>query len=80
METVQVIINILLVITAVLLVIVVLLQDAKTAGLGSAFGNDNTTFGRNRNAKLSRETKLQKLTVIFAIVVGVLALALLILS
>ncbi|MBO4879574.1 MAG: preprotein translocase subunit SecG [Clostridia bacterium] len=80
MPTVQIIINILLVIASVLLVVTVLLQDAKTAGLGSAFGNDTTALGRSRNQKASREAKLQKVTVILAIAIGVLALVALILS
>lgn len=80
MQTVQVIINILLLIAAVLLVIVVLMQDAKSAGLGSAFGNDTTSFGNKRNAKVAKEAKLQKLTIALGIVIGVLALALLVLG
>ena len=80
MQTVQVIINVLLIIASVFLVIVVLMQDAKSAGLGSAFGGETSSFGSKRNAKIAKETKLQKLTVILAIVVGVLALVLLILS
>lgn len=77
MSTVKIIINIVLVISAVLLVISVLLQDAKSAGLGAAFGNDTTAFGRSRNQKASKQAKLQKMTVILAIIVGVLALVLL---
>lgn len=78
METVEIIINIVMLIVAVLLVIVVLCQDAKSAGLGSAFGNDTTALGQSRNRKVTREAKLQRLTVIFAIALGVLALALLV--
>lgn len=80
MQTVQVIINVLLIIASVFLVIVVLLQDAKSAGLGSAFGGETTSFGSKRNAKIARESKLQKATIVLAIAVGVLALVLLILG
>ncbi len=80
MSAVNLVINIVLVIAAVLLVISVLLQDAKTAGLGAAFGNDTTALGRGRNAKASKQTKLQKATVVLAIIVGVLALVLLVLN
>ncbi len=79
METINVIVNILMLIAAVCLVIVVLAQDAKSAGLGSAFGNDTTSFGKARNAKVNKEAKLKKLTVIFAVIMGVLALVLLVL-
>lgn len=78
MEIVELIINILMLVVAVLLVVVVLCQSAKSTGLGSAFGNDTTALGKARNAKVSKEVKLQKLTVIFAIVLGVLALVLLV--
>ena len=78
MQTVEIIVNILMV--AVLLVIVVLAQNAKSAGLGSAFGNDTTALGQARNAKAGREAKLQRLTVIFASVLGVLALVLLVIG
>ena len=78
MQTVEIIVNILIV--AVLLVIVVLAQNAKSAGLGSAFGNDTTALGQARNAKAGREAKLQRLTVIFASVLGVLALVLLVIG
>lgn len=80
MQTVEIIVNILMVIVAVLLVIVVLAQNAKSTGLGSAFGNDTTALGQVRNAKAGREAKLQRLTVIFASVLGVLALVLLVIG
>ena len=80
MQTVEIIVNILMVIVAVLLVIVVLAQNAKSTGLGSAFGNDATALGQARNAKAGREAKLQRLTVIFASVLGVLALVLLVIG
>lgn len=80
MATVKVIIEIVMVIAAVLLVVSVLLQDAKSAGLGAAFGNDTTAFGRSRNAKASKQAKLQKATIVLAIAVGVLALVLLMLG
>lgn len=79
MKVVELIVNILMLVVAVLLVITVLLQSAKSTGLGSAFGNDTTALGKARNAKVSREVKLQKLTVIFAVAMGVLALAMLVL-
>ena len=79
MQTVELIVNILMLIVAVFLVFVVLKQDAASAGLGSAFGNDTTALGQARSQKAGREVKLQKLTVVFAIILAVLALALLVL-
>ena len=78
-EILNLVVNILMLIVAVCLVVVVLTQDAKSSGLGIAFGNDTTSFGKARSAKATKEAKLQKLTVIFAIALGVLALALLVL-
>ncbi len=80
MPTVRVIINILLIVVSIVLVAVILMQDAKTAGLGSAFGNDTTALGRSRSAKASKEAKLQKLTIVLGAAVGILALVLLILG
>lgn len=79
MQTVELIVNILMLVVSALIVLVVLLQDSKSAGLGSAFGNDTTALGAARNAKAGREAKLQKLTVVFAIILGVLALVMLVL-
>ncbi len=70
-------IQIILVIAAVLLIIVVLLQKSKSSGLGSAYGSDTETFTQ-RGKAVSREAKLQKITVIIGICMGVLALALLV--
>ena len=75
MDTLNLIIEILLAVIAVLLVIVVLLQKTKTAGMGAAFGGETESFTQ-RGKAASREVKLQRLTVIFAIIIGVLALVL----
>ena len=80
MPTLRIVLNILLIVVSIVLVAVILMQDAKTAGLGSAFGNDTTALGRSRSAKASKEAKLQKLTIILGAAVGILALVLLILS
>lgn len=79
MQIVEIIVTVLMLFVAALLVGAVLAQDAKSAGLGSAFGNDTTALARDRNVKVSREAKLRKYTVVLAIVLGVLALVLLVL-
>lgn len=79
MQIVEIIVTVLMLFVAVFLVWAVLAQDAKSAGLGSAFGNDTTALARDRNVKVSREAKLRKYTVVLAIVLGVLALVLLVL-
>lgn len=76
MDIFEIVVNFLLLIAAVLLVIVVLAQDSKNSGLGSAFGSETTAIN-SRSKKASREKQLQKLTVILAIVVAVLAVLML---
>jgi len=75
METAALIIRIALMLISVLLVVVVLLQKTKSSGLGSSFGGETTSFTQKGKAA-SREAKLQKLTIILASIVGVLALLL----
>ena len=75
MEVVSTIITIALLVFAILLIVVVLMQKTKSAGMGSAFGGDTQSFTA-RGKAASREAKLQKTTVILAIVLGVLAVVL----
>ena len=79
MNVVSTIITIALVIVAILLIVVVLMQKTKSAGMGSAFGGDTASFTAKGKAA-SRGAKLQKLTIIFGIILGVLAVALTIFS
>lgn len=79
MEVAQIIVNIVLIVCAIALIAVVLMQQTKSSGLGSAFGGETQAFtARGRAA--SREAKLQKLTIIFASIIGVLAIVMMILS
>lgn len=75
MEVVSTIITIALLLVAVLLIVVVLMQKSKSAGMGSAFGGDTQSFTA-RGKAASREAKLQKTTVVLAIIMGVLAIVL----
>lgn len=75
MEIAATIIQIALVVISVLLVVVVLVQKTKSSGMGAAFGGETTSFTTKGKAA-SREAKLQKLTIILAVIVGVLALVL----
>ena len=75
METAALIIRIALMLISILLVVVVLLQKTKSSGLGASFGGETTSFTQKGKAA-SREAKLQKLTIVLAIIVGVLALVL----
>lgn len=74
METVELIMNIVLIAVAVALTIVVAIQKSKSAGLGAAFGGESAAV-TPRAKTASREVILQKITVVLAIVFAVLALA-----
>ena len=75
METLALVIRIALLVISVLLIVVVLLQKTKSSGLGASFGGETNSFTAKGKAA-SREAKLQKLTIILAAIVGVLALVL----
>jgi preprotein translocase subunit SecG len=74
-----IIVNIVLIVVSAVLIAIVLMQQTKSAGLGGAFGGDTSSFTA-RGRKASREAKLQKLTVILAIAIGVLAIAMMFIS
>ncbi len=78
METVGIIVNIVLIIASAVLVTVVLMQQTKSAGLGGAFGGDATPFSA-RGRAASKEAKLQKLTIVLAVAIGILGIAMMIL-
>ena len=79
MDTLNIILNIVLIICSGVLVLSVLLQSTKSAGLGGAFGGDTQSFtARGRAA--SKEMKLQKLTISMGIVIAVIAIAMMIVS
>ncbi len=79
MDTLNIILNIVLIICSGVLVLSVLLQSTKSAGLGGAFGGDTQSFtARGRAA--SKEMKLQKLTIAMGIVIAVIAIAMMIVS
>ncbi|MEG1524876.1 MAG: preprotein translocase subunit SecG [Clostridia bacterium] len=79
MDVVVTIIKIALVIVSLLLIVVVLLQKTKSAGMGAAFGGETASFTAKGKAA-SREAKLQKLTIILAIILGVLPIVLTVFS
>ena len=79
MEVVRTILTVILLIVSVLLIVVVLMQQSKSAGLGAAFGGDGAQLTGSRGQAASKEAKLQKLTKIFAIAIGVLSLLMVIL-
>ena len=79
METLALIVRNELILISVLLIIVVLVQKSKSAGMGAAFGGDTASFTTKGKAA-SKEAKLQKITIALAVTLGVLALVLTVIS
>ena len=75
MGTIQMILSIVLILASAVLVTVVLMQQSKSAGLGSAFGGDTASLNNARGRAASKEAKLQRITIILAIVIAVLTIA-----
>lgn len=73
MDIVRLIIQIIMLLVCIGLVAVILMQQAKQNGLGAAFGGETSSLSL-KGKSATKEAKLQKLTKILAIVVGVLAL------
>lgn len=73
MEWYEILIGVLLVLTSVFIVVVVLLQQSRKAGLSGAIaGGAETFFGKNKGH--SAEAKLSRFTKIFGVVFFVLCL------
>ena len=75
MEILRIVVTVLFAIDALLLAVIVLMQEGKSAGLtGTISGMADTYWGKNKGR--SMEGKLEKITKILAVVFFVLALAL----
>ncbi len=75
MNAVQIVLGVLLLISAVFLVVAVLMQDSKKHGLSGAIsGGAETYFGKQKGTTMSK--RLSKLTVIIAIVFVLIVLVL----
>ena len=74
MEALRVVINIIFILVCVALTVLVLMQEGKSAGLGSISGAAETYWGRNKGR--SMEGMLVKLTNILAVFFMLLAVVL----
>lgn len=74
MEALRVVINIIFILVCVALTVLVLMQEGKSAGLGSISGAAETYWGRNKGR--SMEGMLVKITKILAIFFMLLAVVL----
>ena len=75
MEALRVVINIIFILVCVALTVLVLMQEGKSAGLGSISGAAETYWGRNKGR--SMEGMLVKITKILAVFFMLLAVVLL---
>lgn len=74
METLRMVINIIFILVCVALTVLVLMQEGKSAGLGSISGAAETYWGRNKGR--SMEGMLVKITKILAVFFMLLAVVL----
>lgn len=74
MEALRVVINIIFILVCVALTVLVLMQEGKSAGLGSISGATETYWGRNKGR--SMEGMLVKITKILAVFFMLLAVVL----
>lgn len=74
MEALRVVINIIFILVCVALTVLVLMQEGKSAGLGSISGAAETYWGRNKGR--SMEGMLMKITKILAVFFMLLAVVL----
>ena len=74
MEILKTVLMIIFAIDCIALTAIVLMQEGKSAGLGTISGMADTYWGKNKGR--SMEGKLEKITKILAVVFFVLALAL----
>lgn len=71
MEVLRYILTGIFILVSILLVILVLMQEGKSAGLGAISGSSDTYWGKNKGR--SQEAKRARFTVILAILFIVLA-------
>ncbi len=78
MSAIEIILNILMVISALVMIVTVLMQSSDSDGMGALTGGSETFFGKNKNNTL--EGKLSNATKISAIVFVLLAIVMLIVA
>ena len=78
MSAIEVVLNILMVIAALVMIVTVLMQSSESDGMGALAGGSDTFFGKNKNNTL--EGKLALATKASSIVFVVLAIVMLIVA
>lgn len=78
MSAIELVLDILMVIAALVMIVTVLMQDSESDGMGALTGGSETFFGKNKNNTL--EGKLANATKISSIVFVALAIVMLIVA
>ena len=74
MEILRTVINILFILDCIALTVIVLMQEGKSAGLGTISGAADSYWGQNKGR--SMEGKLEKATKVFVVLFFVIAIVL----
>lgn len=74
METLRTVLSVIFIIVSIIITIVILFQEGKSAGLGTIAGVADTYWGKNKGR--SKEGRLVKATVVCVVLFFVLALVL----
>lgn len=78
MSTITLILNILLVISSIVMIVTVLMQQSDSDGMSAIAGNSETFFGKNKSKTL--EGRLALITKISAVVFVLLAILLIVIK
>ena len=78
MSAIEIILNVLMIISALVMIVTVLMQSSDSDGMGALAGGSETFFGKNKNNTL--EGKLSNATKISAIAFVVLAIIMLVVA
>ena len=74
MQVLKIVLTVILVLVSIVMTVVVLMQEGKSAGLGAISGAAETYWGKNKGR--SMEGALEKITLVLAIAFFVIALVL----
>ena len=75
MNAAQIIVNILMILSSIVMIVTVMLQSSESDGMGAISGGSETFFGKNKNSTF--EGKMAMGTKVSAVVFVVLALVML---
>ena len=76
MSAIEIILNILMVISAIVMIVTVLMQDSESDGMGALTGGSETFFGKNKNntleGKLALATKVSSIVFVVPAIISLI--------